>query len=77
MRAILVAPAIAAALLISIRFSQAADGPWCASVNVGAGTEALDCSLPSLETCRRQVIAGNRGSCYPNPRFRDRGHRLR
>jgi hypothetical protein len=39
--------------------------------NPAAGTEVQDCSMRSLEMCRREVIAGNRGSCYPNPRSPD------
>jgi hypothetical protein len=74
MRAMFLAVAIAAALSINIRSSQATEGPWCASVNVGAGTEVQDCSMRNLEMCRREVIAGNRGSCYPNPRSPDTGY---
>jgi Protein of unknown function (DUF3551) len=68
------AAAIAVALLINIRSSQATEGPWCASVNIGAGTEVENCSMRSLEMCRHEVIAGNRGSCYPNPRLPGPGH---
>jgi hypothetical protein len=28
-----------------------------------------NCSMPSLEMCRQEVIAGNRGFCSPNPRW--------
>jgi hypothetical protein len=65
MRVMFLAAAIAVALSINIRSSEATEGPWCASVNVGAGTEVQDCRMRSLEMCRKQVIAGNRGSCYP------------
>jgi hypothetical protein len=75
MRVMFLAAAIATALFINIRSSRATDGPWCASVNVGGGTEVQDCSMRSLEMCRREVIAGNRGSCYPNPRSPDTGYR--
>ena len=71
MRVMFLAAAVAVALLINIRSIEATEGPWCASVNVGGGTEVQDCSMRSLEMCRREVIAGNRGSCYPNPRSPD------
>jgi hypothetical protein len=71
MRIMFLAAAIAVALFINIHSSQATEGPWCASMSVGAGTEVQDCSMRSLEMCRREVIAGNRGSCYPNPRSPD------
>jgi hypothetical protein len=28
-----------------------------------------NCSMRSLEMCRQEVIAGNRGFCNPNPRW--------
>jgi hypothetical protein len=63
--------ALIVALLSNSNPTQAKEGTWCASVNIGAGTEALNCSLHSFEMCRREVIAGNRGSCFPNPRLLD------
>jgi hypothetical protein len=44
--------------------------------NPVAGTEVQDCSMRSLEMCRNEVIAGNRGSCYPNPRSPDAGENV-
>jgi hypothetical protein len=81
MRILSLPVAMIVALLSSSNFTQAKEGTWCASVNIGAGTEALNCSLRSFEMCRREVIAGNRGSCFPNPRIsnidsgRKRAHR--
>ena len=46
------------------------DAPWCAVVNIGYHDFQEDCSYWSVEACRRNVIAGNRGQCTPNSRFR-------
>jgi hypothetical protein len=81
MRTLPLPAAMVVALLSSSNPTQTKEGAWCASVNIGAGTEALNCSLHSFEICRREVIAGNRGSCFPNPGFsnigsgRKRAHR--
>jgi len=70
MRTVLTTIAVATALL----FSSAADlayyeGPWCAVTNRGGGDMSWNCSMRSLEMCRQEVIAGNRGFCNPNPRW--------
>jgi hypothetical protein len=41
-------------------------GPWCAGYSIGWSWQE-NCTMPSLEYCRTQVIAGNRGVCFPNP----------
>lgn len=41
-------------------------GPWCAGQTIGRSWQE-NCTLPSLEVCRSEVIAGNRGVCFPNP----------
>jgi len=43
--------------------------PWCAVVNLGPGDAYWDCRYTSLEQCRPNVLAGNRGFCNPNPRW--------
>jgi hypothetical protein len=43
--------------------------PWCAVINVGAGTVTWDCEYRSAEECIPHVIAGNRGFCNMNPSF--------
>lgn len=43
-------------------------GPWCAGQTIGWSWQE-NCTLPSLEVCRREVIAGNRGVCFPNPNW--------
>lgn len=79
---------IAAALAFAIMgFSPgpaaAREAPWCAFRDVGFGTFTEDCSYWSLEACVPEVIAGNRGFCNPNPRYKGpppesrRKHRVR
>jgi hypothetical protein len=71
-RILLLIGAAAAALSFGISPGQAAyigNAPWCAVVNVGAGDLEWDCEYGSIETCRPNVIAGNRGFCQLNPYF--------
>jgi hypothetical protein len=69
MRIMLIATAAAAAILLHPGGSQAYEGPWCALSDIGGGTMHENCSMRSLEMCRQEVIAGNRGFCNPNPRW--------
>jgi hypothetical protein len=62
--------AVAAAMLLDLRVSQAAQMPWCAGTNKGGGVFSYNCSLPTYEMCVQEVIAGNRGFCSPNPYYR-------
>jgi hypothetical protein len=69
MRMILVSAAVAiVGLFGDVGASQAYDGPWCAVTNVGRAVHE-NCSMRTLEMCRQEVIAGNRGFCNPNPRW--------
>jgi hypothetical protein len=43
--------------------------PWCAVVSIGAGNIMWDCHYRSVEECAPDVVAGNRGTCNPNPRY--------
>jgi len=61
--------ALAAAMLLHPRASQAYEGPWCALSDIGGGVIQENCSMRTLEMCRQEVIAGNRGFCNPNPRW--------
>ena len=67
MRAALLVAAITAALFTGVSSSHATEGPWCSWVTIGQGNGVENCSLPSFEACRQEIIAGNKGSCYPNP----------
>ena len=46
-------------------------GAWCSQVNTGAGRIEENCSFASEETCRRTVLAGNRGFCIRNPAYQN------
>ena len=64
---------IAAAAFASLAFGAqpaAADyygAPWCAVISMGDGDMQWDCEYRSIEECRPNVLAGNRGWCNPNP----------
>jgi hypothetical protein len=59
---------LAAAFCFNISASQAyGDAPWCAVVSIGVGDVLWDCHYYSVEECRPNVIAGNRGFCNHNP----------
>ena len=45
------------------------EAPWCAVINLGFGDVYWDCQYNSIEECRPNVLAGNRGFCNPNPRY--------
>jgi hypothetical protein len=39
-------------------------------MEIGGGFVERDCEYHSIEDCRPNVIAGNRGFCQPNPFYR-------
>jgi Protein of unknown function (DUF3551) len=43
---------------------------WCAVYNMGWGDEVWECTYDSIEACRPNVIAGNRGFCNENPWYK-------
>jgi hypothetical protein len=45
------------------------DAPWCVIFG-GAQGAIEDCTIRTFEECRQEMIGGNRGSCFPNPRYR-------
>jgi len=55
------------------------NAPWCAVVALGDGDMHWDCTYRSIEDCRPNVLAGNRGFCNPNPYWQpaQTGHRNR
>src|SRR5665811_1106790 len=68
MRLMLAVVVLAAALCVDVPASRASgNAPWCAVVSVGAGEVHWDCHYRSVEECRPNVIAGNRGFCNHNP----------
>ena len=69
MRFMLVVTAVAAAMLLDVRASQAYQGPWCAGTSRGHAF-VYNCSMRTFDQCVSEVIAGNRGFCSPNPYYR-------
>jgi hypothetical protein len=69
MRALLFVVAAAAMLIVGAPSGHATEGPWCVWAPIGPSAYSEDCSMRSYEMCRQAITGGNRGSCYPNPRF--------
>jgi len=68
MRLMLAIAATTAALCCGVSAGHArGNAPWCAVVNIGGGNVVWDCYYRSVEDCRPNVIAGNRGFCNHNP----------
>jgi Protein of unknown function (DUF3551) len=73
MRTTIIKIAIAAAgLAMGSMFGASAshasnDAPWCAVINLGMGDARWDCRYRTVEECVPNVVAGDRGSCSPNP----------
>ena len=69
MRTILVAAAALASVSFSPGHAEGAAAPWCAVITIGEDSVYWDCRYSSIEQCRPNVLAGNRGFCNPNPYF--------
>jgi uncharacterized protein DUF3551 len=64
-----VATVAADALVFGLQPAAAYEAPWCAVISIGTGSVYWDCQYRSIEECRPNVLAGNRGWCNPNPYF--------
>ena len=60
---------VIAAVSFNAGTTRAAEGPWCANVDIGTGNVYADCQYYSFEACQPHVLAGNRGFCNVNPRW--------
>ncbi|HEY4981648.1 MAG TPA: DUF3551 domain-containing protein [Pseudolabrys sp.] len=69
MRLLLTAAVFIAVMSFDLRPAPAYEAPWCAVVSIGSGAVHEDCHYNSIEECRPNVIAGNRGFCNQNPRW--------
>jgi hypothetical protein len=60
--------ALAAGAIVLLTGSAQAEGtaPWCAVISTGFQNTVWDCRYRSIEHCRPNVLAGNRGFCAPN-----------
>jgi uncharacterized protein DUF3551 len=70
-KTLIVAAACSVAVLFGTAPSQAYSGnaPWCAVVAIDSGATVEQCMFADFESCRQEVVAGNRGFCTDNPRF--------
>jgi uncharacterized protein DUF3551 len=68
-RMIFAAVAALAGLAIDLQSAKAYEAPWCAVISKGTGSVYWDCKYRSIEECRPNVLAGDRGWCNPNPYF--------
>jgi hypothetical protein len=66
-RLILAATAAFAGVFFGLQPAKAQAAPWCAVLTVGEDSVYWDCRYRSVEECRPNVLAGNRGFCNPNP----------
>ena len=60
---------VATTLVFGPQPTAAYEAPWCAVISMGTGSVYWDCQYRSIEECRPNVLAGNRGWCNPNPYF--------
>ena len=58
-----------AAVVFGLQPAKAYEAPWCAVTSGGDGDMHWDCQYRSIEECRPNVLAGNRGWCNPSPYF--------
>jgi hypothetical protein len=65
----LAAAVFIAALAFGLGPASAREAPWCAVISMGWGSVHWDCRYNSIEECRPNVLAGNRGYCNHNPRY--------
>jgi hypothetical protein len=69
MRLALAIAVLAAVFCLDVPMASARGAaPWCAVVSSGPAEVEWDCNYYSIEECRPNVLAGNRGSCIQNPR---------
>jgi len=67
-RLILATIAALAGVLVGLQPAKA-QAPWCAVITVGEDSVIWDCRYRSLEECRPNGLAGNRGFCNPSPYY--------
>lgn len=68
-RMIVAAVVAVAAVMFALQPAKAYEAPWCAVTSGGDGDMHWDCQYRSIEECRPNVLAGNRGWCNPSPYF--------
>ena len=69
-RLTIVAVGLTAGSMFGVAAARASgDAPWCAVTQIGEGAEGWNCQYQTVNECAPNVIAGNRGSCTPNPYY--------
>ena len=68
MTRLILATIAAAGVFVGLQPAKA-QAPWCAVITIGEDSVYWDCRYSSIEQCRPNVLAGNRGFCNPNPYF--------
>ena len=66
MKALALAAGAIVLLLLNNSAQATGNAPWCAVISTGFDNTVWDCRYSSIEQCRPNVIAGNRGFCVPN-----------
>jgi hypothetical protein len=69
MRILSIVALVIAVVSFNAGATRAAEGPWCANINIGTGNVYEDCQYWSFAACQPNVLAGNRGFCNVNPRW--------
>jgi len=64
-RMILAIVIVPAASVFGRHPAKAYEAPWCAVISEGY----WDCQYRSIEECRPNILAGNRGWCNPSPYY--------
>ena len=67
LRMIFAAVVALVSVVFALQPANAYEAPWCAVTSGGDGDMHWDCQYRSIEGCRPNVLAGNRGWCNPNP----------
>ena len=67
-RLILATIAALAGVFVGLQPAKA-QAPWFAVITIGEDSVYRDSRYSSIEQCRLNVLAGNRGFCNPNPYF--------
>ena len=66
-KALLLAVAVATTALAGGQPAQAyQDAPWCAVYTISPGGATERCEYRNFESCRLDIVAGNRGFCRQN-----------
>jgi hypothetical protein len=65
-KAILVIIPLVTTALLGSRPAEAYEGPWCGVYSIAPGGAVEKCDYRDFESCRLDIVAGNRGFCRQN-----------